>query len=223
MKLLNEKRHASGLNELKFDARLARSAQKRGEVMLSFNDISFEATKSGFTMEHALSQAGYSNIVWGEFPALGYYDAQELIENTFEFPKSREFLLEKKFEDIGVAAVLGEINGCPTQLVIQHFGGYIPPNYSKDVVNSWKSALANLREIQPGWERVKTIPEYYDRKRVEIDRIIQIINERISGIESVVNRMGQNQWLTANETAYTKRDNDLFAELDRLIQQVNSM
>lgn len=223
VRLLNEKRRSSGLKELKFDQRLASSAQKRGEVMLSFNDISFEATKSGYTTEHAFAQAGYSNIVWGEFPALGYYDASELIENTFEFPKSREFLLEKKFQDVGVAAVLGEINGCPTQLVVQHFGGYVPPNYTADVVKSWKDALTNLQDIQSGWERARTIPQLYDKKKVEIDRIIDIIRERIAGIGAVVSRMEHNQWLTAEETAYTKRDNTLFVELDRLIQQVNSM
>ena len=221
VQLLNQKRKEAGLSELKIRAKLIQSANKRGEVILKYDDLSFEATRSGYTMDRAIADAGYRNITWGEAPTLGYYTGDELIENSFQFPKAKQFLLRKDFQDIGVAAVLGEINGCPTQVIVQHFGGYVPPNYDQKTIDSWGKAFANLQEVKPSWEQLVKIPPYYDAHKSKLDRLLDIMNLRIDHIQKVVERMKANQWLSDEEKQFVDDDKSLYEEQNKLSIELN--
>ncbi len=220
--LLNEKRKRANLPPLKLQEKLLTSTKKRGEDMLKTGDISFEATRSGYTVDRAFRDVGYSNIVWGEAPTVGFYTAEELIDNSFEFPDTKKFLLNPEFQDIGVSAVLGNLNGCPTQIVVQHFGGYKPPNYPKQIIDNWKQALANLRDVKPSWERIKSIEPFYSQHKADVDRMIQLLEHRISNIERIVTRMERNEWLTKEEQAYTESDKGLYEEQETLAKKLNS-
>ncbi len=151
MKRLNDKRKEEKLTALRYNDKLEKSARKRAETMLKTNDFSFEATRSGYTMSKALAEVGYSNIIWGEAPLQGYYESDELYESSFEFSNMRKFLLDSEYQEFGIAEVQGELNGCPTQAIVMHVAGYRPPNYSKDVIDSWKTALEALKASAPGW------------------------------------------------------------------------
>lgn len=222
IRLLNEKRREAGVKPVSYQAKLAISAEKRGEVMLKYDDFSFEATRSGYTMSDAMRDANYSNIVWGEAPTLGYYEAEELIENQFQFPESKKFLLDATFQDVGVSEVVGAINGCPTQVIVAHFAGYVPPNYTKEVVDSWKLALTRLMEIQPGWNSLTNVFSVYDAHKEEVNRMNEIIAIRITNIRSIVSRMEANQWLTAEQNAFIRIDEQLAKEQDSLATKLNS-
>ncbi|GIW67963.1 MAG: hypothetical protein KatS3mg096_831 [Candidatus Parcubacteria bacterium] len=222
LQLLNEKRKEFKVKPLKYQKKLQLSAQKRGEIILKYNDFSFEATKSGYTMEKAMREVNYFNIVWGEAPTQGYFEAEELIENQFQFPETKEFLLNKDYQEIGIAEVEGEINGCPTQVIVQHFAGYVPPNYSKEVIESWRLLLNRLKEIQPGWQSVKDYKEFYEKNKTDVDRINEIISIRINNISAIVSRMEKNQWLTKEEEAMIKNDEVLSKEQEEIATRLNS-
>ena len=222
LELLNEKRKEAGAKEIKYQPKLEISASKRGETILKFDDFSFEATQSGYTMSKAMRDANYSNIVWGEAPTQGYYEAEELIDNQFQFPESKKFLLDKTYQEVGIAEVEGEINGCPTQVIVQHFAGYIPPNYKKEDIESWREVLNRLKEIQPSWERLKTYPKFYQENKEDIDQITSIINQRIINIEAVVRRMEANQWLTEEEKKYAENDKALYDQQELLATKINA-
>ena len=222
LEILNQKRKEAGVKLLKYESRLENSANKRGEVILKFDDFSFEATRSGYNMSRAMSEAGYSNTVWGEVPTLGYYEAEELLENQFEFPGFKEFLLQGDYQDIGIAEVEGEINGCPTQVIVQQFAGYIPPNYKEGDIKSWELSLSRLKEVLPSWENVRNAPNLYKNHRDEVERIIGIINLRISRTDAIVSRMRANQWLTNEEIRFTNEDTSLYNEQQDLAKFLNS-
>ncbi len=222
MDLLNTKRDEAGLLPLKWNNKLSDSATARGTKMLATNDLSFEATKSGYTMLAAMNAAGYYNITWGEAPTVGYYTEQELIDNSFNFPDSKKFLLEKDFQDVGVAAVNGNLNGCPAQIVIQHFGGYLPPNYPADTVENWTKARDNLKSVRPSWEKLKTYTSFYDQNRADIDKLLTLLEIRLRNIEAIVSRMEKNQWLTAEEKQYTSKDKEIAQEQDALANKINA-
>jgi len=222
LKLLNQKRKEFGAKELIYQPKLELSAKKRGEIILKFNDFSFEATKSGYTMFKAMRDANYSNIVYGEIPIEGYYEAEELIENQFQFPETKDFLTDKKFQEIGISEVEGKINNCPTQLIIQHFAGYIPPNYSKEVIESWKKALERLTEIQPGWLKLKEYNDFYEKHKQDVDRINEIIGLRINNISIIVSKMEANQWLNDQEKRMVEKDKSLANEQDEIAKRLNS-
>lgn len=221
LELLNIKRKEAGVKLLKYQPLLEKSAGKRGEVILKYNDFSFEATKSGTTMEQAMYDVGYSNIIWGEAPTQGYYEAEELIDNQFEYPRSKEFLLNKNYQEVGIAEVEGEINGCPTQVVVQHFAGYIPPNYKQSDIDSWKKSLNSLHEVQPNWEAVKSWGKFYDDHKEDVDRITTIINQRINNMSAIVSRMEANQWLTTIEKNFISNDKALYDEQEGLATKLN--
>lgn len=222
LKFLNQKRKELGVKELTYQPKLELSAKKRGEIILKFNDFSFEATKSGYTMFKAMIDANYSNIVYGEIPIEGYYEAEELIENQFQFPETKNFLTDKRFQEIGISEVEGEINGCPTQVVIQHFAGYIPPNYSKEVIESWRSVLSRLKEIQPGWSELKEYNDFYEKNKQDVDRINEIINLRINNISIIVSKMEANQWLNNQEQKMVELDESLANEQEEIAKKLNS-
>ncbi|MBI2597022.1 signal peptidase I, partial [Candidatus Daviesbacteria bacterium] len=222
VELLNEKRKDTGAKPLKYQPLLEKSAFKRGEVILKYDDFSYEATRSGYTQLKAMNEVGYSNIVYGEAPALGYYEAEELIDNQFEFPDTKKFLLNKEFQEVGVSEVEKEVNGCPTQVLVQHFAGYVPPNYKTEDIESWKTNLSRLREIQPSWARLKENSNFYQKNKNDVDRINEIISTRIANISSIVARMESNQWLTATEQRMVNQDKTLYDEQEAVATRLNS-
>lgn len=224
IEIINQKRQAKGLNPLKFNDALAKSAALRGANVLKFNDFSFEATKSGYTMKDSMKEAGYWNPKWAEAFIRGYYEADELGENIFEFPKWQKFLLDPELEDIGIAEVQGQINGCPTQVIVQQAGGYIPPTYTENEIQSWKNGLESLRKVQDGWASVATAPEmnsFYQEHKADVDRINQIIAIRIAHLEAIVAKMEAGEWLLETEKGYIDEEKILSKEQKELAEKLN--
>ncbi len=223
LKLLNAERAKVGVKPLKYEPKLEESAKIRAEAILKYDDFSFNATMSGITMQKAVSEAGYSNITYGEIPTQGYFEASELIDNQFQFPNTKQFLLNKDFQDFGVSEVEGDINSCPTQIIVQHFAGYVPPNYPADLIKSWEDALSSLNSIAKGWQDLKNYPDIYNKEKANIDRINDIITQRQSVISEILDKMHKNLWLTDAENTYTKTtDKALVQEESTLAQKINN-
>lgn len=223
LSLLNKERVKVGLKLLQYENRLSLSAEKRGVVMLKHDDLSFEATRSGYTMQRAVSDSSYSNIVYGELPSLGVYEAEELFEYYFEFPETKKFLLDKDYQDFGISSVRGELNGCPANIVVIHIAGYVPPNYSKDIIESWDISLNRLKEIQSGWADLKQNTSFYNKHKADINRINDIISTRISKIDAIVLAMKANRWLSSDLDAFTRTgDKSMYDEQESLANKLNS-
>lgn len=218
LELLNQKRREAQLSPLVWKDLLEKSAQKRSAVMLKFNDTSFEATRSGYTMKQSLNDVGYYNIVYGEIPAVGYYEAEELLDNFFQFPDSKQFLLKPEFSDTGVSASVGEINGCPTQIVVQHLAGYVPPNYDQKTIDNWGGLLKNLNEIIPSWEKAR---EYQNVNQDDLRKMLDLMYLRRTRTQKIYDRMKANQWLTNEETNYANDDNNLYLKIKELADKIN--
>jgi signal peptidase I len=220
--LLNEKRTEAGLQPLTYQPRLNETARKRAEVMLQYNDLSFEATRSGYTMKQAMEEIGYWNAVYGEVPTLGYYNEQELFDSFFEYESSRQFFLEPEYNEIGISTFVGDLNGCPVQIVVQHVAGYKPPNYNQQDITSWRNARSRLQQVQSGWRDLQQSGDFYEENKQQIDRINEVIALRIDRMNQIITRMEANQWLTAEEERYVQEDTALFEEQDSLANQINT-
>lgn len=218
IKLLNEKRKEEKVGPLKYQPKLDNSALKRGEIILKYDDFSFEATKSGYTMIRAMSDSGYSNIVYGEAPMLGYYEADELIENQFEFPETKKFLLNKDYQEIGISEVEGTLNGCPAQVLVQHFAGYVPPNYKKEDIESWRSAVNNLNSIIPSWEKA------VGRNNInqeDLKRLLDLLYRERTIVTNVLSKMDSNKWLSSQEENSIKEYESLANQSRALADKLN--
>lgn len=219
--LLNETRKKNGLNALDYQPKLEYSARLRAQTMLKYNEFDADAPKSGYTMKDAMADAGYFNIAYGEFPMTGYYDAQELYDSFMQQPGASEFLLNEEYDEIGVTTFIGELNNCPVQVVVQHLAGYVPPDYGSAEVASWEDGLRRLKDIQSGWQNLKTYGEYYQKNKQGVDRINEIITLRIARFEQIVSRMKSNQWFTDEEQAWIEEDSRLADEQNRLADELN--
>lgn len=219
LELLNEKRKEVGVRPLSYQPKLEKSAFKRGEIILKHDDFSYEATRSGYTQLRAMNDVGYSNITYGEAPTLGYYDAEELIENQFEFPETKKFLLNKDNQEIGISEVEGSLNKCPAQVIVQHFAGYIPPNYQKDVVESWRQAVSNLNDVIPSWERVKG-QSWINQN--DLKKLLDLFYRERAIASNILSRMETNQWLTRDEENSIKEYDKLSTESIELTKRLNS-
>ena len=220
--LLNKKREENGLKALKSNEKLETSTKKRAEMMIESNDISYEAEKSNYGMERAVGDAGYYNVIKGEIFTVGYYNEEELLDHFLEFPDIKEFLYHREYQETGITAVVGEIDGCPTQIIVQHFGGYVPPNYKKEDIENWREVLNRLREIQPSWERLKIDSKFYQENKEDVDKITSVISQRIVNIDAIVRRMDANQWLTEEEKRYTVNDKALYEQQESLATKINA-
>jgi hypothetical protein len=223
--LINEKRQAKGLKPFKLNEVLSKSAALRGVAVLKSNDFSFEATRSGYSMADSMKDAGYWNPTWAEAFIRGYYEAEELGENIFEFPKWQKFLLDPDLEDIGIAEVQGQINGCPTQVIVQHMGGYVPPDYTTDEIQSWRTGLESLQNAQTSWLNITTRPEmqqFYSENKTEVDRMNEIIQTRIDHFEAILAKMEANQWLLETEKSYIEQEKKLSKEQKDLAEKLNN-
>lgn len=219
--LINKKRAAKNRKSLVLKEKLSQSADKRLVNMTSFNDFSYEAKKSGYKMDQALHDVGYVNRVWGEGYTLGYYTAQELLESYAESSKWEDFLLDAEYQDIGIGVRVVEVNNCPTQVIVLHMGGYVPPNYHAEDIASWKKLLSNLQKIRPSWHDWDKDSDFYEKHKTDIKRLNEIIDLRIERIKKIIIKMEANQWLTTEEERFIKEDDILFEEQDHLAEKIN--
>jgi signal peptidase I len=222
VELLNEKRKENGATPVKYEPKLDVSAKIRGEYLLKNNTIQQEASYE--VVSNAMSKAGYWNSYVWEWSLEGYYTADELIEDYLERDSTdaKNTWFDKKFDDIGIGEVQGSLNGCPTQLIVVHAAGYIPPNYKKEDIESWKTSLSRLREIQPSWASLKDNTNFYQKNKEDVDRINEIISIRISNISAIASKMEANQWLTATEQKMIDQDKPLYDEQEAIATRLNS-
>lgn len=220
--LINKLRVQNNLKPLTLNPKLSKSAQLRAEMMLKFDDLTWTATKSGYPMSKSMADAGYYNTTYGEDPVLGYYTANDLYNYMTDVSLNKDFLLKKDYQDIGVAAVIGNLNNCPVQLVVQQEAGYVPPNYSANDIESWKTSLADLQKILPSWENIKNYSQTYNDNKLKADRLLEIINLRISRDQQIIVTMENNQWLSAEEQSWVAQDKALYDEQEGIAKFLNS-
>ncbi|MFH1863914.1 MAG: signal peptidase I [bacterium] len=217
VELLNEKRKEKGAVALKHQPKLEKSASLRGETILKYND--FEQ-KSSYTMEKSMADAGYWNTYWWEVSIQGYYEAEELIEDYLErdWTDAKETWFDKKFDDIGVAEVGGELNGCPTQVIVIHVAGYVPATYDKEVVDSWRASVDNLNSIIPSWEAIEGKGWVNEE---ELNRLLNLLNQERTIASRILSKMEARQWLTKEDDNLINNYNEMVDESSSLANKLN--
>lgn len=220
--LTNGERIKNGIEPLKRSAKLDEAALERAKVIIEYDEWAHEATKSGVPYTEAIKRANYWNTNYGENLASGQYTSAEVVNGWMNSDGHRANILDKKFQEVGIATYSGELNGFSTVVTVQIFGGYQSPNYSQETINGWIGALSSLREIKPSWENIKNFSSTYEANKQDADRMIEIINLRIYRIERIVNRMQANQWLTSEENRWAYDDEKLYNEQEAIANRLNS-
>jgi len=209
--LVNTKRLSLGLSNLTLKSALLKSSTLRAQHLLDDDSKSY-------SMQNALSSANYSNIVLGEFISHGHFTAQELLENLLFNAGTSKQILNQDYSDLGISAVNKEVNGCPTQIIVGHLGGYLPASYDQSVIDSWRSLGDNLRSIIPSWEAAK---DYESIDQTKLSMLLALLHTRLSLAEEIVQSMEKRAWLTPDQQARIKADQDSATRATQLTSELN--
>ncbi len=194
--LVNAKRKTANLPGLSLKPALSKSTNIRGTSIL-------QNKNTPLSMKQAVSSAGYSNIVLGEFVSHGHFSAKELLENLLYNVGTAKQILSSEYSDIGVSAVNQVINGCPTQVIVGHLGGYIPASYDESIVSSWRKLRDNLTEILPSWEQAES---YENINQEKLKELLIILRRRRDLASEIVRVMENREWLSDSQEARIKND-----------------
>lgn len=99
---MNRERVAHGLGTLKLNAKLTLAAEDRMRDMLAkryFEHIS----PDGIDPFSWVDKRGYNYTSVGENLAVGYHEAQSVVDSWMHSPAHRENVLKVEFEDMGIA------------------------------------------------------------------------------------------------------------------------
>lgn len=211
-KLVADVRSQAKQGTLKPSPALARSTALRGAKLLSEKETTY-------SMQQAMIDAGYSNVVVGEFVSYGNFTAQELLQNLLAFADTAKQLTNSNYQDIAVTATNREIEGCPKQVIVGHLGGYIPATYESHVVESWQKLRTSLAEIIPSWE-AGVGQEGIDQAKVV--ELLTILRRRLALADEVLSTMQKREWLSDGQKARIEQDNQDADQAEKLATELNS-
>jgi signal peptidase I len=209
--LVNDIRAEQKLPKLKISQPLINSSIRRGERIL-------RDSKTSYGMKQAVSDVGYTNIVLGEFVSHGHFSAKELVENILFSSASTKQILNKDFTDIGVAAVNREIDGCPSQVIVGHLGGYIPASYDASTIDSWKALAESISSVLPSWE---SAVGHEQIDQVKLSSLLSIFYRRLELAREIVDTMEKKNWLSDAQLARIKSDEADSKQSEILVKELN--
>lgn len=121
IELTNQERQELGLPALKHNSTLDLAAQKKAAHMLANNYFAHTAP-DGTKPWYWFKQVNYNYTFAGENLAMNFVDAEDAVAAWINSPTHRDNIVSENYVDIGVAVVIGQINGQETTIVVQLFG-----------------------------------------------------------------------------------------------------
>ncbi len=121
VKLTNSVRLQKGLPAIVVVKPLMNSSDAKAKDM-AINNYFSHTSPQNRSLAYFLNQAGYPYKVAGENLAMGFSDAESVVNAWIKSPTHYSNLTDKDFSQIGVGVEAGYYNGQPTVFVAQHFG-----------------------------------------------------------------------------------------------------
>lgn len=202
---INKIRADKGLKPLKQNEKLEKAAIARAKSVIENNEVSKigSGDNGKYSSSKAISDAGYGNVLTGEVITTGYYDSEELSNYWLDY-ETKKNLLNKEFQDTGIGAYVGKIDGCEIQVIVQEFGGYVPPNYSKSTIDSWKNAVNSLNSVIPSWEKSKGSNLNQD----DLNKLLDLMYRERTIASNISAKMESGKWLSSeDERSITEYEN----------------
>jgi uncharacterized protein YkwD len=223
--LTNAERVKANLKPLAVNEKLNESANLKAHDIID-KGYWEHTSPSGVEPWDWFNKIGYKYQHAGENLAKDFYTSDRVMTSWMSSPKHRDNIVSPKFTEIGVAVVKGFLDGQETTVVVQHFGTpehYFPPDYPKETIDGWEKSLTSIREVLPSWENVRNSPNLYPNNKEKCERMITILETRISMISQVVTQMKANKWLSQSLDKYTRTgDTALYNEQVELAKFLNT-
>lgn len=133
--LTNAARANKGMTPLKTVLMLTDSANRRASDMASNQYFSHSGVK-GHTLQYFLQTVSYPYRVAGENLAVGFSDAESIVNAWIKSPSHYANLVDGDFSELGIGLSAGYYQGQPTVYVAQHFGDPVNKKNSGATLNS---------------------------------------------------------------------------------------
>lgn len=117
----NQARIEDGLNKLKSSQKLDLAARMHANDMI-LKDYFDHTSPQGEEFTSWINQVNYQYQVVGENLAVDFRDAESIQRALMNSPTHQENILNKEFDEIGLAVVEGEINNKKTTVLVEMFG-----------------------------------------------------------------------------------------------------
>lgn len=121
IELTNKERTNMGLSTLQHNETLDLAAQKKAADMLQNNYFAHNSP-SGINPWYWFNEVGYNYTYAGENLAMNFVEAEDAVHAWMASPSHRDNILSVNYADIGIAVVVGKLDGQETTLVVQLFG-----------------------------------------------------------------------------------------------------
>ncbi len=119
--LTNDTRAEYRLTPLKSNQKLEEAAKLKAQDM--FKNQYFEhISPSGSTPWQFIKQSGYNYTVAGENLAIDFTDLNATHNAWLMSPAHRANILDKRFQEIGIASISGQFQGRQTIITVEMFG-----------------------------------------------------------------------------------------------------
>ncbi|MFA6427598.1 MAG: CAP domain-containing protein [Candidatus Magasanikbacteria bacterium] len=121
LELTNGIRAREGLPALKPQTKLTASSELKADDMAQKSYFEHESP-DGRRLADWLDDVGYIYKVAGENLAMGFTDAEDLVDAWVESPTHYANLIDKEYTEFGIGTKAGVFDKTPTVYVAQHFG-----------------------------------------------------------------------------------------------------
>ncbi|MBI3261490.1 hypothetical protein HYZ64_03940 [Candidatus Berkelbacteria bacterium] len=141
--LTNDARAKHGLAPLAQSQLLEQAAIAKTQDMITqgyFDHVG----PNGQTPWALMDKAGYRYEYGGENLAVGFSSAEDMVQAWLVSPSHRENLLDRNFEDIGIAALPAIVDGLPDLIVVQMFGSLADEIESNRDLTSYVNTLLGV-------------------------------------------------------------------------------
>ncbi len=198
----NAHRAANGLAALKEDSKLDAAAFAKVKDMFKLQYFEHDSP-SGAGPDKLADNAGYEFILIGENLALGNYtNDQVLVKAWMDSPGHRANILNKDFQEIGVAVMKGTFEGRTTWLAVQEFG--VPLSACEQPSPSLKAQVdADQRELQDLAAQIETAKAELEN----MSRRDTTYNQKVQFYNDLVNKY--NNFLTQTKSLVSQYNNQV--------------
>ena len=117
----NQERAKAGLSPLLINQKLILAAQKKAQDMIDKGYFA-HTSPDGLSPWYWLDKAGYKYVAAGENLARDFADSDYLHSAWMNSSSHKANILNKNYQEIGIAVIEGEVNGKKTTIAVEFFG-----------------------------------------------------------------------------------------------------
>ena len=119
--LTNEMRDVKHLNPLTNNDKLIAAATSKAKHLIKYDYFSHNSP-DGKQFSEWIIESGYRFQIIGENLAIGFNTNKEVMKAWMDSPAHRNNILNKKYNEIGIVVLEGNVNGEMETIVVQIFG-----------------------------------------------------------------------------------------------------